>query len=417
MRVRAWLGLFVALAVVSGRPGAAAEPQPAAEAARLNTEGLARYDAGDFAGAIERFTRARALLPGEDILTLNLANAHAAHGVELADAGDARGAATQFRQARRLDPENAAAAIGLTNLHYARGEYAKARGVLDPYATRHPEDAEVRKLLGELAYRLGDLEDAVHHWELAQRLRPDDTDLAERIAKVNREREVEARFGHERDRYFTVRYAEDRLEDASYHVLRLCGEARRDIGRELRSFPRRPIEVLLYTTDQFDAATQQQGHVAGLYDGKIRIRIPPGVLDPAYLRRVVYHEYAHLVIGELTRNQCPYWLNEGLAQWLSEPLTPDVRAHLRAALRDGGLPSVAALEEVDIAAASAERLRLVNGTAFATVDYLRARYSSGYLLDLLEALGHGAAAEEALRQRYGRTYASLDTAVAAMLKE
>lgn len=400
--------LCAALAVAS-IVRAQASDDAAAEAARLNDAGLEAFNAGAHEDAIARFIRARALRPHEPVLRQNLVNAHLAYGAALLAAEREAAAIRQMGLALELDADNASALVSLANIYFERGDYAKAEGILEQYVDRHPEDGDAYGMLGELYYRTGELGEAVRAWQAALAANPDAPHMRERLDKAERELAIERTFEEDRDRFFSVRYQGDQLEDASYHVLRLCRDARREVGRELHVYPQRRTEVLLYTTDQFDNATQLQSHVAGLYDGKIRLRIPPGRADPAYLKRVVYHEYAHLAIGELTRDNCPYWLNEGLAQWLSERFTD---AHRRG-LRDRDLPPLASLEHVDIAAASAENLVLMNTVAFALVDYLRDRYSSRYLLNLLAALGEGATGPDAVQESYRRSYASLDQSLAA----
>ena len=408
-------GGALCLAINAGAPAVRAQrtADAAAQAARLNAEGLELYEAGAHPEAIDRFLRAHELQPDEPVLQKNLANAHAAYGAALDEAREDALAIEHLRYALELDPGNPSAAAALTNLYYRRGDYAKAEARLRPHVRAHPDDVDARTMLGELYYRTGDLARAVHEWEAVLARSPRATDVRERMEKAQRELAIEGEFTEDRNRFFTVRYEGDRLEDAGYHVLRHCNDARREIGRELQVYPHRPVEVILYTTAQFDAATQAKSHVAGLYDGKIRIRVAPGGLDKAQLRRVVYHEYAHLAIAELTRDNCPYWLNEGLAQWLSEDFT-DAHRHR---LKRVDLPSVASLEHVDLTETKADRLVLSNTAAFALVTYLRDRYSSRYLLDLLHALGAGSAPQEALRASYRRSYAYLDQAVAAYIAE
>lgn len=384
-----------------------------AEAARHNQDGYAQFEAGEYAEAVEHFSIAYQLEPTNPTIANNLAAAHAALGNAYAQAGDDARALRQFEAARAVNPDLPAAYVGLANLYFARGDYTRAEGALRPYLERMPDDANGHLLLGDILYRTGRTSEAIDMWNRAQDLGVENTDVAARVQKAERELAVESGFEAEGNRYFTIRFRGDRHEDASYHVLRLLGEARRDIGRDLRLYPEQPVEVVLYTTEEFDAATQLKRHVGGLYDGKIRLRVPADPLDLDELRRVVYHEYAHLVIAELTEGRCPYWLNEGLAQWLSEPFTALQRGYLREHGTGDGLPPVASLEELDIRTATAESHRLSNFTAFAAVDYLRDRYSSRYMLALLEHVRDGEPLEEAFRATYHQDYAFLDRAVAA----
>jgi len=381
-------------------------------AAELNDRALTLYNAGEYQDSITLFERAINLAPGEDVLVRNLANAHAAYAQQLADRGATAEAVSHFLAAQRLAPDLQPAYVGLIGAYYTAGEHRHAMDAIQPYLRRFPNDQAIRELYGELLYRSGNVTQAVKEWRNVKKAGGGSANLDQRLAKAERELQVEGDFDREDSEYFTVRYEGDRMEDAGYQALRYCREARKDIGRELRLYPKNKVEVVLYASDQFDSATQQQSHVAGLYDGKIRIRVPGGPLDAAYLRRVVYHEYTHLVVGELTQHKCPFWLNEGLAQELSEPFDAEHQQELRALAGSSGLLSAGSLEDLNVYSSGATDLSNANLVAFALAHHLRQRYSSRNLLQMFDLLRSGESGEQALQHSYRLTYALLDGAIA-----
>lgn len=79
---------------------------------------------------------------------------------------------------------------------------------------------------------------------------------------------------------------------------------------------------------------------AAMYDGGILIRASAfDGGDPAFLPVVLAHEYVHLAIDGLALGKCPPWLNEGLAQYITQNLRPaDVRILQKALAAEALLP-------------------------------------------------------------------------------
>lgn len=87
------------------------------------------------------------------------------------------------------------------------------------------------------------------------------------------------------------------------------------------------IEISLY--DSKDEMRQEgrsrsryASWIAGIFDGQIRIIAEKGDEEPGSLFIVLTHEIIHLAVFTLGQGNCPYWLDEGLAVYLSQEL-PD----------------------------------------------------------------------------------------------
>ena len=122
-------------------------------------------------------------------------------------------------------------------------------------------------------------------------------------------------------------------------VLQLLEAAYRSVGRELGNvYPTTPITVTLYRAEGFSEATQMGDHVGGLYDGS-KIRVPViqkdnTLVEGDELRRILVHEYVHVVVRFLGKDNVPWWLNEGLAEALSPNLEGRELELLRKARQD-----------------------------------------------------------------------------------
>jgi hypothetical protein len=70
------------------------------------------------------------------------------------------------------------------------------------------------------------------------------------------------------------------------------------------------------------AQSRYASWVAGIYDGKVRVisEKEDGELEAIYI--LLTHEIIHLAVDELSSGKCPYWLDEGLAVYISQGL-PD----------------------------------------------------------------------------------------------
>lgn len=199
------------------------------------------------------------------------------------------------------------------------------------------------------------------------------------------------------------------LDEAQHHTRQVLGEARDS-----------PVDVVLYTREEF--RTHQGGVMAraaaGLYAaGAIRIN-DAAELTPE-TRATLVHEYVHAVVDELAGDsggaQVPVWLNEGLAEYvewryLGADRPPLLMANrLRGAAQGGQLPS---LQQLSGQALIQQR---DPGLAYAlsamVVRELLGQGGPGTLLGLVREVGRGAAFEDVLQRRYGRSVPELERSV------
>ena len=79
--------------------------------------------------------------------------------------------------------------------------------------------------------------------------------------------------------------------------------------------------------------------IAGIYDGKIRVISEQEDEEPESLYILLTHEMVHLAVDTMSSSLCPYWLDEGLAVYLSQELPGHYIERFDTAIReDSTLP-------------------------------------------------------------------------------
>ncbi len=190
---------------------------------------------------------------------------------------------------------------------------------------------------------------------------------------------------------------EDLLE-----IRRHLTNARRDVGRDFAFYPELKPDVILAKSETFHAYTSLGKGVAGLYDGKIHIPLPSNAPSPRFVQGVLWHEYTHAVVTELSRNKCPVWLSEGFAVYEESLVEPPKLESLKAALAANPNQLPLKLSEIgasidSVRTRDATTARLAYDQAYCLVHYLFSRYSRANINEFLRLLARGTSLEESLQ--------------------
>lgn len=260
-----------------------------------------------------------------------------------------------------------------------------------------PGHVDAHFLLGELYYLRQDLAKAAKSWERALALAPDRKDVSERLERVRTELKIEKDLARSDTGRFVVRFAEGQGPVDVGELRQILRDTHRLVGQQMGYFPDHGITVILYPEKDFQQVKGVSHQVGGLYDGKIRLPLRSGNLASAELERVLWHEYTHAVIHDLSKGKCPLWLNEGIATLQESRVAAPNLAEARAAFRAGKLPAWSALWDQPYEAAS---LHLNYQASYLIAQYLVKRWSWRDLRGLLERLGQGYPIADALRAQY-----------------
>ncbi|HET7169556.1 MAG TPA: peptidase MA family metallohydrolase [Candidatus Limnocylindrales bacterium] len=176
----------------------------------------------------------------------------------------------------------------------------------------------------------------------------------------------------------------------------------------------RPVDFFVYADQQafYDAlGPGTRENVGGQANSDIRTLfalIRPSDIDDPWVSIVVPHELVHLVVDTAARNPyhyLPRWLNEGLAQYLSQGYDADSRRSVGSAARNGDLIPLDGL--TGQFPTSADRFGLAYAESLSAVDFLIRAHGQDALVSLIRSYAGGRTDDEAFR-------AAIDTDVAGL---
>jgi hypothetical protein len=388
-------------------------------AAEYNAAGVEAYNRKDWQQAVELFGRAYELNTNNGVVRRNLCNACQAYADQLAKQALFAEATDQLLVAISADTENPSPLIQLGS-YYLRLDMADdAIFRLEEAVELDPENMDAHELLGDAYYKQNSLLAALAQWELVREFAPNRRGLQEKMEKAYREQAVEGNYGRTGSRHFEIKFAPGTSGGDVSAVLQHLEMAYRDIGRRFGGvYPPTPIQVIVYTLDDFAQTTLLDEHVGAVYDGKIRVPLKDKggqTIDPKELERRLYHEYTHVVVRFLADSNVPWWINEGLAETFSTELSSDDAELLQFARDNGKLFSLADLDKIELRTWSPDALRLAYVQSHATVRYMYDRFGLLSLSSLMTAMAEGMDPKEAVRLSYKRTYDMLEKEVAAQV--
>jgi len=314
---------------------------------------------------------------------------------------NARAAAT-LRSVVRIAPRRAETYYYLALIDRQRGRYDRA------------ED-NLRRFL-ELAG------DHLESWRASARRRLDGLEDERRLADTKIDR-GDLRLLPVSSENFRLELDSELTEvDPSYAatVMGYLDEARDGVSSQIGVTPLEPLGVVLYGKAAYLQAHRHRFsfQTVGFFDGRIHVTSPAH--PSGALRSLLFHEYTHAVFREQTGGDRPYWLNEGLAERMErqsrrlEASTRSERASLRTRI-EAGLwiplrrlaPSFSGLSDRDARAAYLQSVVAAAWIEERTTREQRAR--------ILERIGSGFSADQALHEALGMDTETLDAAVRASI--
>lgn len=346
---------------------ATAEVRAAQDPSALARTGTAALENQRFGDALEAFTKAAALQPGD-----------ASHcfgaGIAAFMLGQNDVAQTRFECALALNPNYLPAALWLGDLHY----------------------------------RAGRLDEAISIYETARQRSPGARELQEPLVGWRREQELQSRFHKVRTEHFTALFEAATDRPFAREVVDRLEVAYQRIGHTLGVYPSQPIIVVLYTREQFGDITRLAAWSVAAYDGRIRVPLGGALEQRDELDRVLSHEFVHAVVALVGGRTVPAWVNEGLATMLEPAGLQDAEATLA---RTDVRPGLATLHR-SFVGLSTRDAEIAYASAARAVRRLIAQRGAPAVVALLEDLGRGAPFASAFHQRIAMRYEDFAALVA-----
>jgi hypothetical protein len=178
-------------------------------------------------------------------------------------------------------------------------------------------------------------------------------------------------------------------------ALRALAAAHTEYARRLGFAPEMPVEVTLHAAKAVQDPRAPTWAAGWSADGAIQVPVQGlEIPDPSFVR-VLRHELAHTFVTFRTGNNCPTWLQEGIAQWLEggDPARND--PGLAALARSAQVPALVSLEGPFHALGETQAHVAYASSLSAVAHVLRKRGDAG-VVRLLSALGDKLPSEEAL---------------------
>lgn len=374
-----------------------------------NNRAVTLIQSGQYQEGLDLFKQTLEKLPFDDAVRNNLSNAYVAAGIGLLRKKDHTSLVELMLEAQEFDDSRAEfwllrgqALLRLQRYDEAEIDLLEARSILDP-------DVQVLSLLGELYYDTDRMYQALDVMETAAQLDSANHAVGQMLKKIRQELAVEQNMNKEYGGHFVITFDGEENPDLGKEILDVLEDAYNDLGSRLDHFPEQRVSVILYSRQQFHQVTRSPDWSGGLYDGKIRLPIGGITRVDTSVRRLLYHEYMHVMLRDMAGQQIPFWLNEGLAELVERELggEPDFihesqRAHRgftlaqleKSFLRFDGVSAVLAYEE-----------------SYSFVRFLIDQYGWHKVRELLFTLGGGRKIAEAVDQVFGDyslSYAELE---------
>jgi len=315
------------------------------------------------------------------------------------DGKDYSNAASILETALTIEPGNSVlrSNLGMALYHDTRREEAlrEFRSIMYD----DPKNTLARRMCGLILYDMGEMKQALEELRYAAAADPHDSETVKLLRKVEKEYAVEKDFGVDRYQHFTVSIDGGADLSVGSEVIDALESAYGSVGRDLNYFPDEKIAVVIYPGRQFHDLLNKHKNVGGIYDGKIRV--PVGGLEKEahreQLRRILAHEYAHVVVHFLTNNNCPLWLNEGIAEYESRTWEDGFYDVLGSAASNGTFVPLDKLSSA-LKAYGSNRVSLAYLESFSLVRYMAQTYGVYSLRRILDCLYRREPVEKAVRE-------------------
>ena len=340
----------------------------------------------DYSGALEVLHSLEKTLSNPAQISNMLAVAYLGQGYQLLAAGEFQSARDSFRAGRSYNDEDVRLWQGEAITLYRQGNYPEAVSSLDQALGIDQKNPDVYLLLGKAYYAGGRMAEAVDALQRSAEYGGGD-EVAVLLEKVRREWQIEERMQQEYRGHFQLSFVDGaQASDLASDILETLEDAYVEVGSDLAYYPDIRVPVLLYSHREFADVTHSPDWAGAVYDGKIRLPLAGMRGMTKRFSAILYHEYMHVLVHFMARNNVPVWLNEGLAELSGRRIDSTPLTDLTAASETGQFLEWRDLEK-PFAGLPDDQVPLAYEQSYSLVLFMVDSYGWHNMAELLESLG------------------------------
>jgi tetratricopeptide (TPR) repeat protein len=264
-----------------------------------------------------------------------------------------------------------------------------------------PAFLPARLQLAQDLLRLGDDHEG---WNLAREVQENDAyDVtAYNLATLH---DTLSKFATLTNEHFIVRMSPHEAGLYGNRVLTLLKQARQQLLEKYQVTLERPTTIEIFPEQKdFGVRTFGMPHNPGFlgvcFGPVVTANSPASQAQPANWEAVLWHEFAHVITLQITRNKMPRWLSEGLSVYEERLANPAWGQHMNATYREmilgGELTPVGKLSAAFLAPKTPMHIQFAYYQSSLVAEYLVDQFGWNTVLDILRDLGEGTTINAAL---------------------
>lgn len=345
--------------------------------------------AAEYEKKLERLQSAYSLFPLNEKNKRNLADAYAAYGNILLNRKQYEQADEYFQKGAELYPDSASFSLPRGICNYYLKRYDIARYELERAQTQQPDSIDVLYYLGLVMYETDFRHPAIKIWEQALALNPGNPAILAVLEKHRKETFVEEGMDRNLSSRFNLTYDPGVDGGFAQAVLDVLEQAANQVGADLGHFPEARVPVAIYKRGDYKTVTDSPDWSGGVYDGTIRLPFGSAAEITPQLRSILYHEYAHVVVFDLSRGNCPVWFNEGIAESFGRRQLGTPPDHSHASVLSQATAIDFSRLERGFGGLSTQEAMLAYDQSYSIVNYVATTYGWHRITTMLTLLGKG----------------------------
>lgn len=338
---------------------------------------------------------------------LRLAKLYTSSGIKALNNKDTSAALEDFQKAYSYT-KNGSTCGNLALIYFMIKDDFNADFYFNEALRMNPKDTISLNYLGEIAWRNENLADAETYWQKSLAIKQD-PEIRQKLESLKKEKSASDTYENATSRHFLIKYDGG---NADPNLVREINDYLEEVYQQLSSqfetYPNAPFIVVLYPQKEYFNITDAPVWSAGANDGKIKLPVKGMTSLRDDLKDVLMHELTHSFVDYKSAENCPAWLQEGLAQYMEGKRVGQEGAQLLATLIVQNRLSTFSNLTSSFAGANASTARILYLQSLAFVEFLTTRYPFYQMNQLLDELAKGARFQDSFESGYLNSLAQME---------